>query len=61
VTLAETAAKTDITAAAAEALAELKRRQMYKHLIYLEGRIAEFAPVPGDPPYAQTFPDLDKY
>ena len=57
--LADAAAKTDIDAAADAALAELKRRQAYKHLIYLEGRIATFPPVPGDPPYIETFPDLD--
>lgn len=57
--LAEAAAKTDIDAAADAALAELKRRQTYKHLVYLEGRIADHAPVPGDPPYVETFPALD--
>ena len=56
--LADAAAKTDIDAAADAALAELKRRQAYKHLIYLEGRIAEHAPVPGDPPYVETSLDF---
>lgn len=50
----------DVDAAVRAALAELQRRQAYKHLTYLEGRIAEFSPVPGDPPYVETFPDHDK-
>jgi hypothetical protein len=57
--LADTAAKTDLDAATDAAHAELKRRQAYKHLVYLEGRISEYAPVPGDSPYVETFPNLD--
>jgi hypothetical protein len=56
----EATAKADIDAASLAALAELKRRQVYEHLKYLEGRISEYPPVPGDPPYAKLFPDLDK-
>lgn len=54
------AAKVDIHAAARAALEELERRKAYEHLKYLEGRIAEFPPVPGAPPYAETFPDIAK-
>ena len=56
---ADTAAKTEMDAAIDAACAELARRRAYKHLVYLEGRIADHAPVPGDPPYVETFPDLD--
>ena len=54
--LADAAAKPDIDAAKKAAQAELDRRQTYDHLLYLESRIADYAPVPGDPPYVETFP-----
>ena len=54
------AARIDIDAALRAAHAELERRKAYKHLVYLEGRIAEFPPVPDDPPYVEVFPDLPK-
>ncbi len=54
------AAKVDIHAAVGAALDELQRRQAYKHLLHLEGRIAEFPPVPDAPPYVETFPDPPK-
>jgi hypothetical protein len=57
---ADPAAKIDIDAALRAAHAELERRKAYKHLKHLEGRIAEFPPVPDDPPYIETFPDLSK-
>jgi hypothetical protein len=57
--LADVAARAALATAVQAAHAELERRQAYKHLKYLEGRITQFAPVPGDPPYVETFPDLD--
>ena len=54
------AAKVDIDAAVQAASAELQRRRAYESLKYLEGRIAEHEPVPGDPPHVETFADFAK-
>ncbi|WP_165190803.1 hypothetical protein [Caulobacter soli] len=57
---ADVAAQTDVDAAVRTALAELKRRRDYEHLQYLEKRIAEHSPVPGDPLYVEISADQPK-
>ncbi|CAN5276998.1 hypothetical protein BH10PSE3_BH10PSE3_20810 [soil metagenome] len=56
--LADVAANDDIGAALRAAKVELSRRRAYFELKTLERHLASFPPVPGDPAYAETFPDF---
>ena len=59
-TLADAAANAELEAALRVADAELKRRSAYARLKNLEQHLAKFAPVPGDAPYVETFPNFAK-
>jgi len=59
-TSAGAAAEVDIHAAVRDASAELERRKAYELLKHLERRITDYPPVPGAPPYVETFPDIAK-
>jgi hypothetical protein len=57
---APTAPESALDAALRAVTAELERRKAYSELRRLERRITDFPPVPGDPPYVESFQDPPK-